>query len=330
MSTKSAKPMSSIRILVADDYEGWRRQAFLLLQARPELQVIREASDGSEAVQLAGELKPDLILLDIGLPTLGGIEAARQIRQRSPSSKIIFLSLANSLDVVQEALSTGALAYVQKAQARSDLLPAVNAVLRGGRFVSSGVKGYKFADTPGEKAPRRHEVQFYSDDAVFLDSFTRFISAALEAGDVAIAVATESHRNSLVEKLKAQGLNMDAAIRQGTYIPLDVAKTLSTFMVNDMPDSTRFFEIVGDLIRIAAQAWKRENLRIAACGECGPLLWAEGKADAAIRLEQLWDQIATIYGVDILCGYALSDFLRDEDDHVFQSISAEHSAVFRA
>src|SRR5437879_13077569 len=79
----------SIRILIADDYEGWRRQVRLLFQARPEWQVIDEASDGSEAVQKAEELKPDLILLDIGLPKLNGIEAALRIRQLSPSSKIL-------------------------------------------------------------------------------------------------------------------------------------------------------------------------------------------------------------------------------------------------
>ena len=97
-----------IRILIVDDYENWRRQVRLLLQARPEWQVICEASDGSEAVQKAEELKPDLILLDIGLPTLNGIEVARRIRQLSPNSKIVFLSQDNSLDVVQVALSTGA------------------------------------------------------------------------------------------------------------------------------------------------------------------------------------------------------------------------------
>ena len=85
-------PLSSIRILVVDDFKDWLRQVRLLLQPRPKSHVIAEASDGLEAVQKAEDLKPDLILLDIGLPKLNGIEAARQIRQRSPSSKIIFLS----------------------------------------------------------------------------------------------------------------------------------------------------------------------------------------------------------------------------------------------
>jgi DNA-binding response OmpR family regulator len=295
---------------------------------RPEWQIIFEASDGSEAVQKAEELKPDLILLDVGLPGLNGIEAARRIRQLSPGSKIVFLSMDDSLDVVEAALGTGAQGYVYKGDAATELLLTVEAVLRGEQFVSNLLKAYKPADMTAAKAPHRHEVQFYFDDAVFLDSFTLFISAALEAGDVAIVVATESHRDRLLERLKTQGLDMDAAIRQGTYISLDVAKTLSTFMVNDMPDSDRFFEAVGGLIEKAAKAGKREHPRVAACGECAPLLWAEGKADAAIRLEQLWDQLGITYNIDILCGYALSDFHGEKDEHIFQSICAEHSAVY--
>jgi DNA-binding NarL/FixJ family response regulator len=100
--------LSSIRILVADDFKDWRRQVHSLFQARPEWQVIAEAADGPEAIQKAEELKPDLIVLDIGLPKLNGIEAARQIRQLSPSSKILFLSQNNDLDVVRAALSMGA------------------------------------------------------------------------------------------------------------------------------------------------------------------------------------------------------------------------------
>jgi hypothetical protein len=190
------------------------------------------------------------------------------------------------------------------------------------------LRDYTPTEVTRSKAPHHHEVHFYSDDAVFLDSFTRFISAALKAGDVAIVVATESHRNSLVEKLNAQGLDMDSAIRQRTYISLDVAETLSTFMINDMPNSNRFFEVVGDLIRAAAKRGKKEYPRIVACGECAPFLWAQGKTEAAIQVEQLWDQLVTTYELDTLCGYPLSSFHGEEDAHVFRSICAEHSAVY--
>ena len=316
-----------IRILLVDDFKDWLRQVHSLLQARPAWHVIAEASDGSEAVQKAADLKPDLILLDFRLPKLNGIEAARQIRQLSPSSNIIFLSQNSDRDVVSAALGTGALGYVRKIDARRELLPAMDAVLRGRQFVSSSLKDYQSTDTAGEKLPHRHNVQFYSDDALLLDTFARFIAVALKAGDAAMAVVTESHRGGLVSRLKTQGVDVDAATQQGTYIQLDVAKMLSTFMVNDMPDAARFFEAVGALIEAAAKATKREHPRVVACGECSRVLWAEGKADAAIRLEQLWNEVAKTFEVDILCGYAFSSFHNEEDEHVFQSICAEHSAV---
>jgi DNA-binding NarL/FixJ family response regulator len=103
---------SSVRVLVVDDYEPFRRFVCSTLGKRPEVQVICEVSDGLEAVQKAEELQPDLILLDIGLPTLNGIEAARRIRKLSPESEILFVSQESSADFVQEALSLGAAGYL--------------------------------------------------------------------------------------------------------------------------------------------------------------------------------------------------------------------------
>ena len=107
---------------------------------RPELQIISEVSDGLEAVQKALELQPALIVLDIALPSLNGIEAARRIRKISPKSTILFLSQESSADVVQEALCLGALGFVIKIHAARDLLVAVEAVLRNEQFVSITVK----------------------------------------------------------------------------------------------------------------------------------------------------------------------------------------------
>jgi DNA-binding NarL/FixJ family response regulator len=320
--------LSLIRILVVDDFKDWLRQVRSLLQSRPECQVIGEASDGSEAVQKAEELKPDLIVLDVGLPNLSGIEAARRIRQRSPNSEIIFLSQNSDLDVVRAALDTGALGYVRKTDAGRELLPAMDAVLRGKQFVSSSLKDYQFTDGSGEKAPHRHEVLFYSDDTVLLDRLSRFVAAALDAGNAAIVLATKSHRDSLLQRLKAGGADTDGALQQGTYISLDAADVLSTVMVNDFPNPARFFGGLGGFIEAAAKAAKSEQPRVVAFGEAVDLLKAQGKPDAAIRLEQLWNDVGKTFGLDILCGYDLSNFHGDEDEHVFQSICAEHSAVY--
>jgi DNA-binding NarL/FixJ family response regulator len=317
-----------IRVLLVEDHRDWRHLVRLLFQLRPDWQVICEVSDGSEAVQMAEELKPDLILLDIGLPKLNGIEAARRIRQLSPNSKVVFLSMDNSLDVVQVALATGALGYVYKAHAGSELLRAVEAVLRGERFVSSGMEGDKLTDTPGANAPCHHEVLFYSDDAVFLESFTRGISAALKSGNAAIVLATESHRDGLIQRLKAECVEIDRAIQQGTYISLDAANSLSTIMVNGLPDAVRYFEGVSGLIGAASKAAKAEHPRVAVCGERVGLLCAEGKTDAAIRLEQFGNDLAKTREVDILCAYPLGSIHGGEDKRLFRSICAEHSAVY--
>jgi DNA-binding NarL/FixJ family response regulator len=132
---------NSLCILVVDDFAQFRRFVLSMLQLHPKFRVVAEASDGFEAVQRAQELQPELVLLDIGLPSLDGIEAARRIRMVTPASKILFVSSHSSLDIVENALSTGADGYVAKSDAGSDLLPAIKAVLEGKKFVSVSLNG---------------------------------------------------------------------------------------------------------------------------------------------------------------------------------------------
>ncbi|MGB6631364.1 MAG: response regulator transcription factor [Terriglobales bacterium] len=134
--------MSSVSILVVEDSEPFRQYLCSTLGRRIELQIVGEASDGFEAVQKAEELQPDLILLDIGLPTLGGIEAARRIRELSPRSRILFVSQDTSVPVVRGAFAEGAKGYIAKTDARRDLLTAVDAVLRGEQFFSRIFSGH--------------------------------------------------------------------------------------------------------------------------------------------------------------------------------------------
>ena len=116
---------------------SFRKYVCSKLEERPELQVVCEVADGLEAVHKAEALQPDLILLDMGLPTLNGIEVARRLRELAPKSKIIFLSQETSADIVHQAVSLDAWGYVFKMHAEVDLLFAIDAVLSGKRFVSS-------------------------------------------------------------------------------------------------------------------------------------------------------------------------------------------------
>jgi DNA-binding NarL/FixJ family response regulator len=336
--------LSAIRVLVVEDFAPFRRYISSTLEQRPSLQVVGEASDGLEAVQKADELQPDLILLDIGLPSLNGIESARQIRKHSPNSKILFVSENRSPGIAQGAFDAGASGYVVKSDAARDLWPAVEAVLQGKRFVSAslgltnptedGTDNHPYRKRFGAPIPpqnaeivRHHVAGFYSDDRGLLEDLTQFIGAALRAGSGAIVVATESHRDSLLPRLQALGLDIVAAIEQGRYIALDAADTLSIFMRNGMPDAVRFMKAFGDLILTAAKAAKGEYPRVAVFGECVHLLWAQGNAEAAVQMEKLGNQLTNSYEVDILCGYSLDSVQGGMDYHIFQRICAEHSAV---
>ena len=143
---------SSIRVIVVEDFDPFLRFLSSTLQYRPDVQVICEVSDGLEAVQKSAELQPDLILLDIGLPKLNGIEAARRIRELSPQSKVLFVSQESSADMVEETLRLGASGYIVKSDAGSELATAVDAVLRGERYVGTRFTGHDFTDSTDSQA----------------------------------------------------------------------------------------------------------------------------------------------------------------------------------
>jgi DNA-binding NarL/FixJ family response regulator len=130
-----------VRILIVEDHEPFRHYVSSTLQQQANVRIIGEAEDGLQAVQLAKVLQPDVIILDIGLPRLSGIEAGRQIRQVAAESRIIFLSQETSADVREEAWALGAWGYVVKAQAGHELIAAVQAVSQGRKFVGDGFNG---------------------------------------------------------------------------------------------------------------------------------------------------------------------------------------------
>ena len=333
---------AATRVLVVEDYEPFRQFLLSTLQNRPGIEVIGELSDGLAAVQKAQELKPDLILLDIGLPRLNGLEAARRIREVSPTSRILFVSENRSRDVAEEALRTGAGGYVVKSDARRELLPAVNAVLDSQRFVSASLSAHDLAEPTDDqsggpqhkkvvapfRAPKKtgHEVEFYADNRGFVDGFARFIEAALKEGNAVIVVATDSHQASLLQRLTADGVDMPAEIEEGNYIPLEVTQTLSSFMVNNSPDPALFRKVAGDLITHAAKVAKGEHRGVAVCGEGVHALFAAGNLEATIKLERMWDQIAKHYEIDVLCGYFRSAFAGEGSISALERICAEHTA----
>ena len=316
-------PKPSSRVLLVDDHEHWRNFASTTLQkGRPESKVVGEASDGWQAIQLAQHLQPDLIVLDIGLPQLNGIEVARRIRDQSPTSRILFMSENRSTDIAEAALSTGAMGYLLKSDAGRELLPAIEAVLAGKRFTSSSLRNH--INDKAVAGTHRHEVAFYPDDASVVDGYARFIESALNAGNAVIAVVTDSHRPSLVQRLDADGVNVTAATQQGTYVPMDAGEAMSMLTVNGIPDPTRCAKVIGDVATRAAKGIRTKNGRVMACGEIAPTMLSNGDTEGAIELEHLWDEITRDYGVYTHCGYLWN---ASAESAIFDRICAEHSAV---
>jgi DNA-binding NarL/FixJ family response regulator len=157
--------MESLKLLVADDHEIVRNGVRWLLEAQPGWQVMAEASNGREAVEQAKRLKPDVAVLDIGMPSLNGLEAARQMLKNDPHVKIVILTMHDSDNLVREVLKVGARGYVSKTDAIRDLVTAINAVRSGVTFFTTKVaevviEGYlgKSGATDIRLTPRQREV----------------------------------------------------------------------------------------------------------------------------------------------------------------------------
>jgi DNA-binding NarL/FixJ family response regulator len=187
------------RILLADDHAVVRQGFKLILNQEPDLEVVGEASDGVEAVRLTQQLKPDIVIMDIGMPKVNGVEATRRIVENFPESKVVILSMHKDAVYVRETLRSGAKGYLLKESIDSDLLRAVRAVAQGGGFLSPEVSNtvledYQKVDDPFDQltAREREVLQMLAEGKV-----AKEIAQALD-----ISVYTvDAHRGRIMKKL---------------------------------------------------------------------------------------------------------------------------------
>jgi signal transduction histidine kinase len=170
-------------------------------------------------------------------------------------------------------------------------------------------------------------VQFYEDDEVFLDGLSEFVGSALGAGGACVVIATRAHREGLTERLKEWGIDLSVALTNNRYMSLDAEATLSRFMVDGWPDEERFYGAIESVLLQAKAGMRHKATPIAAFGEMVALLWAEGKCEAALRLEHLWNELARRHSFSLRCGYPMGCFGAETDDALFEQICAEHHHV---
>lgn len=204
--------MAPLRLLVADDHEVVRKGLCALLSAQPGWEVAAEASDGREAVEKAKKFKPDVTVLDIGMPYLNGLEAARQILKEVSSTKVLILTMHDSDALIREVLNAGARGYVLKTDAGSDLVNAVDAVRRNKTFFTPKVAqmvldGYLKRDTKPDEAespsarltPRQREI-------------VQLLAEGKSSKEVAVALSlsvktAETHRANIMRRLNCHSVS---------------------------------------------------------------------------------------------------------------------------
>lgn len=182
----------------------------------------------------------------------------------------------------------------------------------------------------GQPIQSAHTAQFYADDNFLLDELSRYIGAALMAGDAAVVIATKSHRDGLSHRLQSRGFETTPAVVEGRYIALDASETMARFMVDGWPDAALFTEVMGNILGPAAAAAGGKHPHICAFGEMVALLWQQGNPEAAIRLEQLWNNVVRVYPMSLRCAYPMNCFDRSEYGDLFLKVCAEHSHVIPA
>ena len=314
--------MSPHRVLLVEDHEPFRAVLRELLQRRQGVQIVGESADGLDAIRQAEACRPDVVMLDIGLPSLNGIEAADGIRGVAPGAKVIFVTNESSLEVVEHVFRRGAHGYVYKPRIERDMLSVFDAIVRGSRFVSGGLE--RIAQGDGLSS-HRHDVLFWSSETVLVAACSRFVASALQEGKAVMVVLTEEHERSVQRSLQASQVDVALAIRQGRYIPVNVAEMLANVIVDGAPDSERFLEAAGSIVTAAAQRATAARSKVAAVGEGSATIWARGDLGAAIQLEHLVDEIARMYHVDSLCAYPVA--ARGEMLRAVRALCAEHTCV---
>jgi signal transduction histidine kinase len=178
-----------------------------------------------------------------------------------------------------------------------------------------------------QRGERQHGVQFYSQDKFLLQELSEYIGNALRAGNAAVVVATEQHRNALLQWLVAQGVEVAALVEQGRFVAADAQQLLARFMVDGSPHQPLFEEAIGGIVEGARSRAAGSEPRVAIFGEMVALLWEDGKADAAICLEQLWNDLAKKKSFSLFCAYPMSCFNRPDDAAMLLKVCNEHSAV---
>ena len=305
------------RVLLADDHGAFLESVSRLLA--PAFDVVGRAGDGREALDLARRLRPDVVVLDVSMPKLGGFQTLAQLRRDGPDTRVVFLTMHRGDEFVTAAINAGADGYVLKSRVHLDLIGAIGSALAGRLFVPS-------LTSLSTVAGSRHAVLFHADGGDFLDDVSQLAGAALRAGEPVVIVASEATRSGVAERLRARQMDLATLAAWGQYGEQDSAVALSQIMHNGRPDKNALAEIIGGLdgLRQAAPDGPARRLTVVG-GISGPLC-RNGDFEAALEVERMWNELTRASQLFTVCTYPLECFARAGAQHLAH-VCAEHSAV---
>ena len=310
------------RVLLADDHPAVLESLLGLLAA--DFDLVGTATDGQEAIDAAGRLDPDLIILDITMPTLDGFQACRALRQANSRARVVFLSMHDSDALVGEAFACGGRGYVVKSRACSDLLSAVENVLAGRMFVPSLSALFQLAERGG------HVTQLHQDEDAFIEGAVAFFDEALQRGDATCLIASQTVRERLGALLRKRGWKIGGVNGHPRCLVIDTATAVNRIKRNGLPDADRIAEISTELEEYRISASESPTRRLTIFGDMAGTFALEGNGAAVRAMEHLWNKFTHHLPFLTVCNYSTKCFAHETSPSLLSDVSAEHWAVSHA
>jgi CheY-like chemotaxis protein len=320
--------MSSVEVLIVDDQARFRRMVRSLIESQPEYRVCGEAGDGIEAVEKVHQLHPDLVLMDINMPRMNGLEATRIIRRESPDCNVIIVTQNDAMVAREQARIVDANGFVTKSDLIRDLLPEMGRVVMENNGSldetrNAAANGEPWCGLLTGAAPRDHIVQLYQDQQFLNRAVCRFAAAAIANGEGVILVPTIAHWDAFRPRLESEGVDVQAAEKRGQLTIVDADNLLPTFMRDGMPDSPVFMGLAANVVSQARGEGRYPKVRW--WGEMVNILWERGDVAASMNLEDLFDQLAHEQDISIFCSFSMDNFNGDVHARMLPRLSENHS-----
>jgi DNA-binding NarL/FixJ family response regulator len=351
--------MPLIRILIVDDHEAVRLSVRSLLSECPEWVVCGEAADGIEAVEKATKLRPDVILMDVTMPRMDGVQASKVVRQQVPEAEVILMSQNDPRVVRSQASEIGARDFVAKSDLSRALLSTIEKLVSQrksgmatdknsseraqglsnnpftttdsdlqpeiGGGMKQDLKQQPWCDLLAGAAPRDHIVQLYQDEQFLSRAVCRFAVSAIHHGEGVILVPTSAHWNALRPRLEAEGVDVTAAQASGQLTVVDADELLPGFMRDAMPDAPLFLGLAGETVAKARGGDRFTKVRW--WGEMVNVLWERGDVAGSMGLEDLFHKLAHDQEIAIFCSFLMDNFDGEVHARMLPRLGQNHSHI---